>query len=52
VVLNLVIFSDQVLYGFYPFLDFKFNLPMYNGEPNVKKLDNWIRQMEFYWYVQ
>ena len=23
-------------------LDFKFELPMYNGEVNAKKLDNWI----------
>ena len=24
-------------------LDIKFELPMYNGEVNVEKLDNWIR---------
>lgn len=27
-------------------LDVKFDLPMYNGEINAKKLDNWIRQVE------
>ena len=29
-------------------LDIKFELPMYNGEANVEKLDNWIRQLELY----
>jgi hypothetical protein len=33
-------------------LDVKFNLPMYNGEPNAEKLDNWIRQIEVYCCVQ
>jgi hypothetical protein len=33
-------------------LDVNFNLPMYNGEPNAKKLDNWIQQMEVYYHVQ
>ena len=28
-------------------LDVKFDLPMYNGDPNAKKIDNWIRQNEF-----
>ena len=27
-------------------LDVKFELPMYNGEVNVEKLDNWIRRLE------
>jgi hypothetical protein len=25
---------------------------MYDGEPNVENIDNWIRQMEFYCPVQ
>ena len=29
-------------------LDIKFKLPMYNGEVNAGKLDNWIRQLEVY----
>ena len=29
-------------------LDIKFELPMYNGEVNVEKLDNWIRKLEVY----
>ena len=29
-------------------LDVKFELPMFNGEVNVEKLDNWIRQLEVY----
>ena len=29
-------------------LDVKFVLPMYDGEVNAKKLDNWVRQMEVY----
>lgn len=29
-------------------LDVKFHLPMYNGESNTKKLNNWIRQIEIY----
>jgi hypothetical protein len=33
-------------------LDVKFNFPMYNGKPNVEKLDNWIQQMEVYYRVQ
>jgi len=37
-----------------PFLkiDVKFDLPMYNGEVNAKKLDNWIRQLEVYCRIQ
>ena len=27
-------------------LDVKFDLPIYNGELNAKKLDNWIRQID------
>ena len=30
----------------------KFDLPMYNGEINVEKIYNWIRQMEVYCNVQ
>ena len=33
-------------------LDVKFELPIYDGEVNVEKLDNWIRQMEGYCSVQ
>jgi hypothetical protein len=29
-------------------LDIKFELPIYNGEVNAEKLDNWIRQIEVY----
>ena len=29
-------------------LDVKFELPMYDGEVNVERLDNWVRQMEIY----
>jgi hypothetical protein len=29
-------------------LDVKYKLPMYNGEFNAEKLDNWVRQMEVY----
>jgi hypothetical protein len=32
--------------------DVKFELPIYNGEVNVEKIDNWIRQMEVYYSVQ
>ena len=27
-------------------LDIKFELPMYNGEVNAEKLDNWIRHID------
>ena len=33
-------------------LDIKFELPMYNGEINAEKLDNWIQQNEFYCRIQ
>jgi hypothetical protein len=33
-------------------LDIKFELPMYNGEVNPEKLDNWIRQIEVYCRIQ
>ena len=33
-------------------LDIKFELPMYNGELNAEKLDNWIRQIEVYCSIQ
>jgi hypothetical protein len=35
-----------------PKIDVKFELPMYNGEVNAEKLDNWVRQMEVYCSVQ
>lgn len=33
-------------------LDVKFDLPIYDGELNVEKLENWIRQIEVYCRVQ
>jgi hypothetical protein len=33
-------------------LDIKFEFPMYNGEVNAEKLDNWIRQIEVYCRIQ
>jgi hypothetical protein len=33
-------------------LDVKFELPIYDGEVNAKKLDNWISHMEVYCSVQ
>jgi hypothetical protein len=33
-------------------LDVKFELPMYDGEFNAKRLDNWVRQMEGYCSVK
>ena len=33
-------------------LDIKLEFPMYNGEINVEKLDNWIHQIEFYCRIQ
>jgi hypothetical protein len=33
-------------------LDVKFEIPIYDGEVNAEKLDNWIRQMEVYCSVQ
>jgi hypothetical protein len=33
-------------------LDIKFDLPLYNGEVNVEKLDKWIRQIEVYSRIQ
>lgn len=33
-------------------LDVKFDLPMYNGEVDAEKLDNWIKQIEVYCRVQ
>jgi hypothetical protein len=32
--------------------DTKFELPIYNGEVNAEKLDNWIRQIEVYCRIQ
>ena len=29
-------------------LDVKFDLPIYEGELNAEKLDNWIRQIDVY----
>jgi hypothetical protein len=33
-------------------LDVKFELPMYDGEVNVERLDNWVIQVEVYCSVQ
>jgi hypothetical protein len=33
-------------------LHIKFELPLYNGEVNAEKLDNWIRQIEVYSRIQ
>jgi hypothetical protein len=33
-------------------LDIKIELPIYNGEVNAEKLDNWIRQIEVYCRIQ
>jgi hypothetical protein len=33
-------------------IDVKFSLPMFNGDVNLEKIDNWIRQVEVYFYVQ
>lgn len=33
-------------------LDVKFEFPMYIGEVNVEKLDNWVRQFEVYRSIQ
>jgi hypothetical protein len=33
-------------------LDVKFDLPMFNGDANLEKLDNWIRQVEVYFPLQ
>jgi hypothetical protein len=33
-------------------LDVKFELPLYDGELNVEKLDNWIRIIEVYCRIQ
>jgi hypothetical protein len=33
-------------------LDVKFELPIYDGEVNVERLDNWVRQMDVYCSVQ
>jgi len=33
-------------------LDVKFNMPMYNDEPNAEKIYNWIWKMEVYYRVQ
>ena len=33
-------------------LDVNFELPMFNGEVNAEKLDNWIRQLEVYLRIQ
>lgn len=33
-------------------IDVKFNLPIYDGELNAEKLDNWIRQIDVYCRVQ
>ena len=33
-------------------LDVKFELPIYDGEMNLEKLDNWIKQLEVYCRIQ
>ena len=33
-------------------LDIKFELPMYNGEVNAERVNNWIRQLEVYFRIQ
>ena len=33
-------------------LDIKFELPIYNGELNAGKIDNWIRKKEAYCRIQ
>lgn len=33
-------------------LDVKFELPIYDGEMNPEKLDNWIKQLEVYCHIQ
>ena len=33
-------------------LDVKFELPIYDGEMNPEKLDNWIKQLEVYCRIQ
>ena len=33
-------------------LDVKFEIPIYDGEVNAEKLDNWIRKMEVYCSVE
>jgi hypothetical protein len=33
-------------------LDIKFELPIYNGEVNAEKLENWIRHIEVYCRIQ
>ena len=33
-------------------LDVKFSFPIYDGELNVEKLDNWIRQIDVYFRVK
>ena len=33
-------------------LDVKFELPIYDGEMNPEKLDNWLKQLEVYCRIQ
>jgi len=33
-------------------LDVKFDFPIYDGDLNAKKLDNWVKQIEVYCKVQ
>jgi hypothetical protein len=33
-------------------IDVKFELPIYDGEVNAERLENWVRKMEFYYSVQ
>ena len=32
-------------------LDIKFDFPIYDGDLNVEKLDNWIKQIEVYYRI-
>ena len=33
-------------------LDVKFELPVYDGEINPEKLDNWVKQLEVYCHIK
>ena len=33
-------------------LDIKFELPLYNGEVNAEKFENWVHQLEVYYRIQ
>ena len=49
----LLILLIQIQYALPYFkLDAKFELPIYNGDLDAEKLDNWIKQLEVYCRVQ